>query len=122
MITYLYFTFSVLITLLLFIGLIKVAEMKAMLAIPISVIFIAFTWGMYEFYFQQKFVRSFGGKMSLVIKEDEQLVNVTWKEDNMWILTFNPKTALCYFRESSRGNMLQGEVVIKNCKVIPLVE
>jgi hypothetical protein len=39
----------------------------------------------------------------------------TWKDDNLWIENYDPKTNTCHFREYSKGAMLEGKVLIKNC-------
>ena len=78
--------------------------------------FLAFAgWSMYTFYFEQMFVKRFGGSMTISVPEGQTHINATWKDDNLWINNYNPKTNTCYFRETSRGNVLEGQVVIKNC-------
>lgn len=69
----------------------------------------------YYFWLQQVFVKRFGGTMSITIPEEHYHLNATWKEDNLWIEDYDPATNECIFREYSRGNMLQGKVVLKNC-------
>jgi hypothetical protein len=40
-------------------------------------------------------------------------VTTTWKDDNLWIENYDPKTNNCLFSEYSRGNLLQGRIIIK---------
>lgn len=44
------------------------------------------------------------------------LVNVTWKESNMWIITKDTITGIHYMRENSSYGIWEGEVIIKNNK------
>jgi len=69
----------------------------------------------YDFHFQQIFVKRYGGVMTIKTPEGEQHISATWKDDNLWIENYEPKTNRCHFREYSRGNLLQGQVTIKNC-------
>ena len=69
----------------------------------------------FEFHFQQVFVKRYGGVMSISVPEGEVHLAATWKDDNLWIENYNPETNTCHFREYSRGNLLQGQVKIKNC-------
>lgn len=69
----------------------------------------------YHFHFQQVFVKRYGGVMTVKVAEGEVHLAATWKDDNLWIENYNPQTNTCYFREYSRGNLLQGQVTIKNC-------
>lgn len=114
MITYLYW--AVIITLaaglIFFIGN-KVEEWKIALIAGASVIIIGYL--AYHFHFEQIFVKRYGGVMTVKVPDGEVHLAATWKDDNLWIENYNPKTNTCYFREYSRGNLLQGEVKIKNC-------
>jgi hypothetical protein len=69
----------------------------------------------YFFYYQQIFVKRWGGVMSLSVPAGQYHLGVTWKDDNLWIENYNPANNTCEFREYSRGDLLQGRVIIKNC-------
>jgi len=58
-------------------------------------------------------VKHFGGKNELKLKTNEKLINITWKENNMWILTEDTLSHLKYFREKSEFFFMEGEVIIK---------
>jgi hypothetical protein len=79
--------------------------------------FIVFIVGMgaYYFHFQQIFVKRYGGVMSIAVPDGQLHITATWKDDNLWIENYDPKTNTCYFTEYSRGNLLEGKVVIKQC-------
>lgn len=114
MITYLYWITIIAIAfgLFYFIGY-KVEEWKIAAIACVSVLIIGFI--AYHFHFQQVFVKRYGGVMTIKVPEGELHLSATWKDDNLWIENYNPETNTCHFREYSRGNMLQGQVTIKNC-------
>lgn len=57
--------------------------------------------------------RKYGGKEEIKLKQNEKLINITWKESNMWVLTEDTATHIKYFRESSSWGIWQGEIIIK---------
>jgi hypothetical protein len=57
--------------------------------------------------------RSFGGTEEVKLKPNEIVLNVTWKQDQMWICTKDTLTKTVYFREKSSWGMLEGAVVLK---------
>ena len=80
-----------------------------------KIIIIKDDFGAYYFYFQQIFVKRYGGVMAVSVPEGQLHLAATWKDDNLWIENYDPVTNTCHFREYSRGNLLQGQVTIKNC-------
>jgi hypothetical protein len=72
-------------------------------------------WAAYFFYFQQLFVKRWGGVMSISVPEGQVHIAATWKDDNLWIENYDPATNRCIFSEYSKGNLLEGKVTIKNC-------
>lgn len=79
----------------------------------VSVLFIG--WAAYYFHFEQVFVKRFGGVMAISIPSGQQHIATTWKDENLWVENYDPKTNTCYFYEYSKGNVLEGKVVIKDC-------
>jgi hypothetical protein len=75
-------------------------------------------WASYYFYFQQVFVKRWGGVMSIAVPEGQLHITATWKDDNLWIENYDPQTNKCIFSEYSKGNVLEGRVTIKNCNPI----
>lgn len=114
MITYLYWAAVVGLAMaaIVVIG-VKMNNLKGALIAACVVLFIG--WAAYYFYFQQIFVKRWGGVMSIDVPEGQYHVAATWKDDNLWIENYDPKTNVCIFSEYSRGNLLQGRVTIKNC-------
>lgn len=106
----------VLIGVLFLVG-VKLAKWKVgiVLALALGVASI----GMYYFYFEQIFVKRWGGTMSISLSQDVYHIGATWKGDNLWIENYDPRTNECIFSEYSRGNLLEGTVILKNCR--PLI-
>lgn len=57
--------------------------------------------------------RQWGGKEKISLKKNEVLLNMTWKESNLWIQTLDTTTGIQYFREKSSWGMWEGEIIIK---------
>ena len=114
MITYIYWflVLALMIAVLVLIGK-KLNEWKT--AAVTAVVVLATGFGAYYFYFQQIFVKRYGGVMTIAVPEGQLHLAATWKDDNLWIENYDPVTNICHFREYSRGNLLQGQVTIKNC-------
>lgn len=72
----------------------------------------------YFFHFQQVFVKHWGGVMTISIPEGQYHMGATWKDDHLWIENYDPKSNTCHFREYSKGALLEGKVLIKNCNPI----
>ena len=114
MVTYLYWLTVIALAfgLFYFIGY-KMSEWKIAGIAGASILFVGFI--AYQFHFQQVFVKRYGGVMTIKVPAGEIHLAATWKDDNLWIENYNPETNTCHFREYSRGNLLQGQVTIKNC-------
>ena len=69
----------------------------------------------YFFHYQQIFVKRWGGVMSVTVPAGQYHISLTWKDDNLWVENYDPATNTCIFREYSRGDLLQGKVIVKNC-------
>lgn len=85
------------------------------IGITLALVLLAMGWGAYSFHFEQIFVKRYGGEMTIRVPDGQRHIGITWKDDNMWIENYDPKTNTCIFSEYSKGNLLQGRVVIKNC-------
>jgi len=81
----------------------------------VAVLVLLVGWGFYYFRLEQVFVKKYGGVMSIKVPEGQHHITATWKDENLWIENYNPATNECVFSEYSKGNLLQGKVVIKNC-------
>lgn len=60
--------------------------------------------------------RNYGGTMTVTLKSNQKLVNVTWKQNELWYLTkemSQSDIAETYkFQEDSRWGMVQGTVIL----------
>jgi len=84
-------------------------------AIVVALVISLAGWATYFFRLQQVFVKRYGGVMAIKVPEGQHHMAATWKDDNMWIENYDPKTNTCIFSEYSKGNLLQGKVTITNC-------
>ena len=57
--------------------------------------------------------RQFGGTETVDIPEGRILINCTWKQDDLWILTKDTTTGKMYFNEKSSFGVLEGEINFK---------
>ena len=57
--------------------------------------------------------RRFGGTEEVTLKPNEVVLNVTWKESEMWICTQDTVTNTTYFREKSAWGVMEGTVILK---------
>ena len=64
---------------------------------------------------QQWLARTWGGNTAITVPAGEQLVTITWKETSLWVLTYNPMTKTCFFRENSAAGKFEGTVTVPNC-------
>lgn len=72
-------------------------------------------WGYYHFRWEQVLVKNYGGTMTLSVPKGLIHIGITWKDENIWIENYDPKTNTCYFSEYARGHLLEGKIVIKHC-------
>jgi hypothetical protein len=57
--------------------------------------------------------RRWGGTEEVMLKPNEVLLNVTWKESDMWVLTKDTVTNVSHFREHSSWGVIEGEIILK---------
>jgi hypothetical protein len=57
--------------------------------------------------------RRFGGTEEVSLKPNEVVLNVTWKDSEMWICTQDTVTNTTYFREKSAWGVMEGTVILK---------
>lgn len=69
----------------------------------------------YYFYFEQVFVKRYGGTMTISESEGRLHLGSTWKDDHLWVESWDPQTNRCHFTEYARSGLLEGSVVIENC-------
>ncbi|MFT6261902.1 MAG: hypothetical protein ACJA0E_002258 [Bermanella sp.] len=119
MITYFYWLCVVLLAAtVLYVAGVKIKNWKFAIIAALSILITGSI--AYFFHFQQVFVKNWGGVMTVTIPDGQYHMMATWKDDNLWIENYDPKTNICHFREYSKGAVLEGKVLIKNCN--PLIE
>jgi hypothetical protein len=57
--------------------------------------------------------RHFGGTETLALNPNEVVLNVTWKDNEMWVCTQDTITGVVYFREKSNWGVMEGTVILK---------
>jgi hypothetical protein len=57
--------------------------------------------------------RRFGGTEEVSLKPNEVVLNVTWKESEMWICTKDTVSGVVYFREKSSWGVMEGTIILK---------
>ena len=117
MITYLYWLMvGGIAVLLTYVFAAKMNSWRTAMALAAAILIIG--WAAYFFYFQQLFVKRWGGVMTISVPEGQRHIAATWKDDNLWVENYDPATNTCIFAEYSKGNLLEGRVKIKNCNPI----
>lgn len=65
-------------------------------------------------------VKKFGGTMKIDLPKGKKLVNITWKDSDLWYLTRdmndNDKAETYEFQEKSNIGIKNGKVIIKETK------
>jgi hypothetical protein len=119
MITYLYW--GVVIVLAVLAVAVLAGRMNSMFGgLVVAAVILVGGWAAYYFHFEQIFVKRFGGVMSIAVPRGQQHISATWKNDNLWIENYDSATDTCIFSEYSRGNLLEGRVLIKRCNPLRL--
>ena len=114
MITYLYWALVFLLAFgLVFLFASRMSNWKAAAVAAAAVLLIGSAG--YYFYFEQIFVKRYGGVMTIRVPEGHRHIAATWKDDNLWVENYDPSSNECIFSEYARGNVLEGRVTIKNC-------
>jgi hypothetical protein len=57
--------------------------------------------------------RKFGGSETVELPKDRILINCTWKESDLWLLTKDTTTGKMYFNEKSNWGLLEGQIEFK---------
>lgn len=69
---------------------------------------------------EQYFARSFGGTTQYRLPAGAQLVSMTWKGSDLWVLYYLPDTGKCVFAESAAIGILEGSVILEKCNPVTL--
>ena len=116
MVTYIYW--ALIIGLAIVVILVGMKFNRMLAGLLVAAIVMVIGWTAYHFYFQQIFVKRWGGVMTISVPQGQFHIATTWKDDNLWVENYDPEKNRCVFSEYSKGNLLQGRVTIKNCNPI----
>ena len=105
MITYFYWFCVVLIIAATLYGFgVKAEKWKAGFIVAFLLLLIG--WSTYYFSLEQIFVKRYGGVMTISVPAGQFHLTATWKDDNLWVENYDPKTNTCVFNEYSKGYLL----------------
>jgi len=62
---------------------------------------------------KNQLVKNFGSTETIEVRQNHIILNATWKGDQLWILTKDTTTGICYFKERSSWGITEGEVIFK---------
>ena len=57
--------------------------------------------------------RSFGGTETIKIEPQEKFINITWKQDDLWVIIKDTISGTIYAKEKSSFGVWEGMVVIQ---------
>lgn len=58
--------------------------------------------------------RSWGGTETIKLEPQEKFINITWKQDNLWVIVQDTVTGTIYAKEKSSFGVMQGKVIIQH--------
>jgi len=57
--------------------------------------------------------RSFGGTETIKLEPNEKFMNLTWKQDDIWVIVQDTIKGTIYAKEKSSFGVMQGKVIIQ---------
>lgn len=72
----------------------------------------------YKGYLEQVWAKAYGGSMTIAVPEGTRFFGITWKDSDLWVGWYDPKSKECVFKEDSKYNILQGNITVKNCNPV----
>ena len=57
--------------------------------------------------------RNFGGTETIKLEPSEKFMNLTWKQDDIWVIVQDTITGTFYAKEKSSFGIMQGKVIIE---------
>jgi hypothetical protein len=61
----------------------------------------------------QIFTRRYGGTTNITLPVNHQFWDCSWKDNNLWVVTYDVNTKKYHYTEYSVFGVIEGEVVIK---------
>lgn len=81
--------------------------MKKLILLSLFAIFIASCT-------ENQRAKTFGGSGTIKLNKNEVLLNLTWKENNLWLFVEDTASHKKYFREDSNFGLMEGKMEIIN--------
>lgn len=78
------------------------------------ILIIAISIGMLISCTDNQRAKSFGGTETVELKPNHRFINITWKNDDLWIVTQDTTTGMFYCKEKSSWGILKGTIIIKS--------
>lgn len=63
--------------------------------------------------------RQYGGTESIRLKPHHKFVNITWKNNDLWVIVQDTLTGTYYALEKSSYGLLEGKIIIEKEQSIP---
>jgi len=57
--------------------------------------------------------RKFGGTETIKLEPNEEFINITWKQDDIWVIVKDKNTGKFYACEKSSFGVMQGKIIIE---------
>lgn len=57
--------------------------------------------------------RTFGGTQIIKLQPNEEFINITWKENDIWVVVKDKNTGKFYAREKSSFGVMEGKIIIE---------
>lgn len=57
--------------------------------------------------------RKYGGTETINLEPNEKFINITWKQNNLWIIVQDTVSGNYYARKKSSFGILEGKIIIK---------
>jgi len=77
-----------------------------------KIIFLIAVFGLLSCTDNQR-ARNFGGTETITLEPQEKFINITWKQDNLWVIVQDTITGIYYAKEKSSYGLMEGKVIIK---------
>jgi uncharacterized lipoprotein YehR (DUF1307 family) len=61
----------------------------------------------------QSVTRNMGGTTKIELEAGEEFINITWKDDNIWVLVKSDRENAYVFKEYSNFGIMQGRVIVR---------
>mgnify|MGYP001227888023 CR=1 FL=1 len=56
--------------------------------------------------------KNYGGTETIKLEPQEKFINITWKQDNIWIVVQDTTTGVIYAKEKSSFGLVQGKIMV----------